>query len=89
LPNAHVEIWMVGCDLDAYMEAGGNLCDIGMPHSPEEHRRLAAWIASQPEEVLRPLLCRLDRFIFLVSEGWAHGEGQLRQCWAWSEPGLQ
>jgi hypothetical protein len=84
-----IDIWQIGCDLDAHLEQGGNLADIGMPSTPAEHWKMRVWIQSVPESVSRPRMARLARFSFLISERPCGSEGQLRQRWAWAGAPLQ
>ena len=80
-----VEIWQIGCDLDAHLHHGGNLADVGMPCTPAEHWKLRVWIQSVPESVSKPRMARLARFSVLLA-AWppCGSEAQLRQCWAWA-----
>jgi hypothetical protein len=84
-----IDIWQIGADLDGHLEHGGSLCDVGMPSTPGEHWRMRVAMASLPEAVSKARMARLARFAYLVSETPCTSEAQLRQRWAWSEPGLQ
>jgi hypothetical protein len=84
-----IEIWTIGLDLDAFMDRGGQLVQIGMPRTPAEFASFLRWIENVPEQVSRPRLARLARFCSMLSDTRCFTEGDLRRIWASTAAGVQ
>jgi hypothetical protein len=86
-----IDLWCLpGIDVDAFLDHGGMLCNLGLPTNAAERAKMEIAIGALPDDVAQLRMGRLARFMLLLqSEPPCTCEEDLRRLWRWAEPILQ